>query len=560
MRTNDIEIQLSGINPMNDVNASDVIHEKHDDINDGNRTLTPEENADMLAKLRDAQIKLDAANKEAYKASVEERGKSDFFPKKLLRARRAVNARLQDCRKTFKAKEELDKGVLDLQKTFPVSKDLTFQAEQLLSVPNWRSKFSSAISYHFTLGDLKYYKDGEERTQAHNMQEDMVLKAGYYNSRDKKLVLAPVIFATLVALLGSILTFVANSNGSLRITTSNCDMKFYAVGAHFPAATRGVYGESDVSLATEWYLQPWNLRPYQGLCPEAQHKRLTAYSWGEFAVNTANKEVNTDEEKELKWYQCIRRTNNPADDAVFGTMDAVNLQTSGIVTNFLGSWESYTSFHNIARITAIIVGCLAFMLPVPFMWATLATDAIDNIFTIGETVYGSLMGAGAYALIVFAFPIYFLGKMVDILSKSDFLYGNRANFPAWQAFFPGCDVAVEYMDGANCAQAAYICFLLGITTILITTVWLLYNVSARRLYLTTIILENLTEENREPSWERAAQRSAEDYINYQYDHRFTKMKDVRELRVALAELDPVYAVKLQHGQYEPVCDGEIGIG
>jgi len=71
MRTNDIEIQLSGINPMNDVNASDVIHEKHDDINDGNRTLTPEENADMLAKLRDAQIKLDAANKEAYKASVE---------------------------------------------------------------------------------------------------------------------------------------------------------------------------------------------------------------------------------------------------------------------------------------------------------------------------------------------------------------------------------------------------------------------------------------------------------------------------------------------------------
>jgi hypothetical protein len=150
---------------------------------------------------------------------------------------------------------------------------------------------------------------------------------------------------------------------------------------------------------------------------------------------------------------------------------------------------------------------------VPFVWMLVVTKDKDNIFATDESVYGSLIAAGGFASIVFGFPIYLLVKMVDILSKSDFLYDNRANFPAWQGFFPGCDVAVEYMDGANCAQAALICYILAMSTIIITTVWLTYNANARRLYVTTTILEYLTEENEEPSWEKSAQKFATTYFN-----------------------------------------------
>lgn len=80
-------------------------------------------------------------------------------------------------------------------------------------------------------------------------------------------------------------------------------MQYYAVGAHFPATTRGIYGESNVSLATEWYLQPWNLRPTKGYAPKLSTR-------GEFALDSAvGGQLDPNEDQTKTWFQSMHSQN-----------------------------------------------------------------------------------------------------------------------------------------------------------------------------------------------------------------------------------------------------------
>ena len=335
---------------LNYANEKNVAEKSRDEITGvidfESRILSPNEQNLFLEELNAAKKQ---QNEFRMKLNTSER---ETFDTALNRSRRDLHDAQEEYLDIVQDKKAIDHGTFRAHLMFPVSSELAKEATELIvSDSNWKANFDTSITdYGSESGFDKSFRSHEEL-----MRKALIKHTVGEGVSDVTL---PAVFAGYSILIGSILVIIAGANGSLRITPSNCDMSQYAVGQPFPVATREFYGNRDIGLSADWYLQPWNLRPYQGLCSEALHMQLDEYTWGEalFDITFRLYGYRSEDEK-MKWYGCIRRTN-PLDHSVFYAMDVANLPT---VTNFSESWDKYTSYFQLSRGVTIFIGCFVLL-------------------------------------------------------------------------------------------------------------------------------------------------------------------------------------------------------
>jgi len=538
-----VNVIMENGNEVNDTNPIRTIESQSE-----NRYLTEAEQESMIAELAVAE----EVWEEGLKALTAE--KRDEKRQEIVQSKQNLSTYHKLYADIVNKKAALENGTFDFGAVCLVDNTVAEAAEALLSSRNWKTSLSPLVTdYRYSVvlppskeddGCSSY--DGKCRDYMTNpvlLTSDGMSRSGI-NSRA-----IPSVILLYACYLASIFVIISGTNGSLRITPSNCDAAQYAPGQPFPVATRSFYGNSLMkSDTTEWYLQPWNLRPYQGLCPEAMHEALDAQGWVSLILNS--NVYHSDDENVRRWYGCIRR-DNPMYAEVFQAMDAANLPS---VTNFSKSWEEYTDYYKISKAATIIVGCFALMM-FPLVLFVNSAEEIDNIFAAKGTVVNVLLCTSALSFIGFAVPAFLTGKMVNILHQSDFNLDTNA----WTGFFPTCTVTVEYMDGANCALAAYITFLISLSIIALFQIFILWNLNARRLYLTAAVINHFRADDTVASWEKSTRRAVTAFAQGLFDDRRQYAEQILNARVYLASIDPTYVVKLKYGQYDATALANVSV-
>jgi len=441
-------------------------------------------------------------------------------------------------------KQALTDGSFCVHTTFPVSPEDIKEAEELVAQPNWRSQVSNLVQTTSFSGPKATNFDSVQKA-AHVVAMNKKFGAEEISKQYTILLICFMLYGSIVA---SILVFVAGANGSLRVTPTliGGSAYLYQPGQPFPVATRGFYArqgtdvEVEVDVNTYWYLEPWELRPYQGLCPVRLHSAQRKKEQGSLY------EPNDNSDK--KWNGCIRRTSNPADELVFQLMDIANLPK---VTKFSESWENYTRYYKIAKDMSIYLGCFGLMF-VPNLFFMAWYLAIDKIF---DKEFPRIMGCFfCFQLAINLIPSIELYKMVYLLRSSSFLLSDSA----WQGFFPGCKVSVEWMDGGNCAVGACFIFLMITGTLLCCFVFTSFHLRPRKIYLLASMIESYRQDAKDTSWEKAilageTQRIDQLILGIQNHSLETPSELINQMQAdkdKYAKLDPRYAL---------MCKAELAV-